>query len=84
MVSDPVFKGIDFSGIFGPDLSIWYPAAGSISDGDLFSAGLTAYYWSATSGPTSAYRLLFSYKVSIKFDHTGGAALAASVRCVRD
>ena len=84
MVTDPVVKGIDFSGIFGPDLSIWYPAAGALSDGTLLSAGLAAYYWSATSGPTSAYRLLFSNKVSIKLDHTGGAALAASVRCVRD
>ena len=47
-------EGCDFSGIFGPYSSIWYPETGYISDFDygVNASGYMGSYWSATSYPT--------------------------------
>ena len=46
-------QGCDFSGILGPDSSIWYPETGYISyNYGLESSGYIGSCWSATSYPT--------------------------------
>lgn len=55
-------NGINFSGKFGSDSTIWYPASGSrsITDGGLGQIGNSGYYWSASPQGDSAYDLFFS------------------------
>ena len=83
--------GRNFSGVFGLDETIWYPAAGTvrISNGELFSA--SGNYWSATPKASSgAYDFYFWPKV--KDNDTDNYSLAfntnrhngMSVRCCKE
>ncbi len=57
--------GLDFTGVFGADKSIWYPASGCLSydSGVLSNVGYSGTCWSATINGISsrAYYLFFSY-----------------------
>ena len=75
-------KGINFSGKFGSDQTIWYPASGRNDASSPSAVGNYGYYWSASRhSSASAYCLNFS---------TGGSGYPAtdyvsacgfSVRC---
>lgn len=83
---DQTNKGMNFSGIFGSDTTIWYPAAGNLLDEvfNLANVGSQGHYWSA--GNVEGVNRMHSF--SINNSHTVGLwassfALAAgySVRC---
>lgn len=79
-------KGINFSEKFGDEATIWYPAAGSLSHGNLSSVGVDGRYWSCT--PSSGNYPYYVYR----FDFSGSSVYPAkdqnrangfSVRCVK-
>ena len=57
---DSTNKGMNFSGKFGSDQTIWYPASGyrDYSDGSLSNVGGNGYYWSASPNDSKAYDLV--------------------------
>ena len=79
-------NGVNFSNIFGSSLSIWYPAAGSLSDTD-GSLGLyyTGIYWTCpgwTNSPWANPMSMGEYMIRLG---TGfGRAGGFSVRCVKE
>ena len=81
--------GRNFSGVFGSDKTIWYPAAGTFrkDSGELFSA--SGNYWSATSGPDSgAYAFVFwpegTKYYSLYTAQNKSRYTASSVRCCKE
>lgn len=86
---DSTNKGMNFSGKFGPDQTIWYPASGClIYDGSLIKVGNVGFFWSAS--PNDGYDAYFAYYLLIKFedkvDPSGidYRADGLSVRCVKE
>ena len=79
-------EGMNFSGKFGLDQTIWYPASGCRYDydGSLRDVGSTGSYWSASPNSYGAYYLGFSHysyvDPSIDYDR----ALGQSVRCLQE
>lgn len=76
-------KGMNFSGKFGSDQTIWYPASGFYEDGCLYDVGKIGLYWSA---PLYWYD---SNTLRINNDGTValwkyGCAFGNSVRCVKE
>lgn len=76
-------KGMNFSGKFGSDQTIWYPASGCrANDGSLNYVGIEANYWSASPGIYGgAYGLTFHYDSYYDF---GTRAYGWSVRCLQE
>ena len=56
---DSTNEGVNFSGKFGEEQTIWYPASGHRyrDDGDLLSVGYTVFCWSASINNFYAYSL---------------------------
>ena len=85
-------EGMNFSGKFGSDQTIWYPASGwrYYYDGDLSSVGDYGSYWSASpygsygSGSYSTCRLLFGYSGDVDPAFYGVRARGNSVRCLQE
>ena len=83
---DSANEGMNFSGKFGSDQTIWYPASGCLvgRDGSLYHVCLCGYCWSASPLSGNAYSLYFSYLgdvgLSLGNDHAGGQ----SVRCLQE
>jgi len=79
---DSTNNGINFSGKFGSDQTIWYPASGDICNDNLSGVGSSGGYWSAGR---------YSYELSFG---SGGSVLpsnlhyvpefAQSVRCLQE
>jgi hypothetical protein len=79
-------NGVNFSNIFGSSLSIWYPAAGSLSDTD-GSLGLynTGIYWTCPGWTNSPWANPMSMgKYMIRLGTGFGRAGGFSVRCVKE
>ena len=76
---------MNFSGEFGTDLTIWYPAAGyrGNNGGSLSGVGNYGFCWSATPRGSSAFTLYFytSGLVSPSFNYY--RAEGYSVRCLQ-
>ena len=75
--------GMNFSGKFGSDQTIWYPVSGSRSNGvgSLSSVGYICDYCSASSG----YFLYFSYKGNVHpSGYSSNRAVGNSVRCLQE
>ena len=83
---DGTDKGMNFSGEFGTDQTIWYPAAGYryLSNGSLDSVGSDGYYWSATPYDNNAYRLYFSNDGHVYPSAYNYRAYGYSVRCLQE
>ena len=83
-------EGINFSGKFGSDQTIWYPASGARynSDGSLAFVGSNGYYWSASpngNNGISAYILFFSSGGNVNPATDGySSASCFSVRCLQE
>ena len=80
-------KGMNFSGKFGSDQTIWYPASGYRSDGDgLEHVGSYGYYWSASTVGISAYTLDLGNSGNDDVYPSGGnrRAHGNSVRCLQE
>ena len=78
---DSTNKGINFSGNFGANQTIWYPASGSRrnSDGSLRYVGDYGGCW---SGNSSASGLYFGYDI-VEPSYGYGRASGRSVRCLQ-
>ena len=80
---DDTDRGMNFSGYFGTDQTIWYPAAGSYSHaGFLTSVGFGGYYWSATSNGSLANYMYFSNHGDVYLPDNYRAR-GHSVRCLQ-
>lgn len=82
---DKTLKGMDFSGIFGDDSVIWYPAAGYLDDEGLVGSGFGTY---ASCTPESyTYRMYGMYIYNsdlVLLAGEGERAMAHSVRCIQE
>ena len=78
--------GMNFSGEFGTDLTIWYPAAGFRfdDDGSLSRVVNYGYYWSATPSGSSAYILYFGNDGYVYPSNDDYRAYGYSVRCLQE
>ena len=75
-------EGINFSGKFGSDQTIWYPASGTRNDaGALNGVGSKGDYWSASLGSSGAYALDFNGSGNVFPQSNYGRANGYSVRC---
>ena len=79
-------EGMNFSGKFGSDQTIWYPASGFRSDldGSLLNVGDLGFYCSASPSDSSAYSLCFSDHGDFGPSGRGGRADGRSVRCLQE
>ena len=82
-------EGMNFSGKFGSDQTIWYPASGyrSGNSGSLRRVGYHGFYWSASPDNHCAYRA--AYYLIVYYTGSVGAAsdkrsCGQSVRCVKE
>lgn len=76
-IYDETNQGMNFSGKFGPDASIWYPTNPSAFD----------FYWSASYGGSSdyfAYCLYIDGSSNVNPSSYGSPASEFPVRCVRE
>ena len=82
---DSTDQGMNFSGDFGTDQTIWYPAAGCryFNDGSLLDVGSSGDYWSATPLGSSAFTLYFYKSGSVSSLHYYYRADGYSVRCLQ-
>ncbi len=83
---DSTNQGMNFSGEFGTDLTIWYPAAGfrNFSDGFLLNVGTNGHCWSATPSGSDAYSLYFDYQSYVYPSINIARADGFSVRCLQE
>ena len=85
---DNTSHGMCFSGIFGADQTIWYPASSHRStEGKLINVGYYAYYWSVSPPADSRFSMkCFSFFNSgiISVSSTDGKEDANSVRCCKE
>ncbi len=80
-------EGMNFSGKFGSDQTIWYPASGylGLHDGDLYSVGSSGSYRSASPNNRDAYYLYFYYNGGVVYPSTSDdRAGGLSVRCLQE
>lgn len=85
--SDKINRGMNFSGIFGPDQTIWYPSGMRNSgSGTLISEFTRGNNWSASTVGYSAYDLSFhtgSNNIAYP-SHAGLRDRGQSVRCCKE
>ena len=83
---DSINEGMNFSGKFGSDQTIWYPASGYLlhNDGSLDLVGFGSYCWSASPRDIAAYYLFFRHDGGV--NPSGGyyRAYGRSVRCLQE
>ena len=83
---DSANNGMNLTGVFGDDETIWYPSAGNLhyKDGKLAQVGSNGAYWSATPySSTSFYASIMYISTNgrlYSYDY-GNLARAYSVRC---
>ena len=80
-------RGLNFSGKFGSDQTIWYPASGtrSSSDGSLCRVGDDGCYCSASTDSYYAYFLTFhDYGTVYPSNKSTTRAVGKSVRCLQE
>ena len=82
---DSTYLGMNFSGEFGTDLTIWYPAAGYRGnyDGSLSGVGNYGFCWSATPRGSSAFTLYFYNSGLVSPSYNYYRAEGYSVRCLQ-
>ena len=82
---DNTKEGMNFSGKFGADQTIWYPASGcrSFNVGSLDNVGYLGYYWSASPDSYYAYSLDFYNSGSVYPSNYSQRAFGLSVRCLQ-
>ena len=78
---------MNFSGKFGSDQTIWYPASGCryYSVGSLYNVGIFGYYCSASPSSNNAYSLYFYDNgfVDPSYYDRSYRAIGLSVRCLQ-
>ena len=83
---DGINKGMNFSGKFGSDSTIWVHASGYryYIDGSLGYVGNCGYCWSASLVGVRAHLLYLSISGSVHPSDIGHRAYGCSVRCVKE
>ena len=76
---------MNFSGKFGSDQTIWYPASGCRGGyyGSLGSVGY-GYYWCASPYSSDAYLLYLNYDGIVHPSNPNLRASGLSVRCLQE
>ena len=80
-------EGMNFSGKFGADQTVWYPASGCRNygrGGSLGDVGYDGYYWSASPSNSIAYSLYFYYRCEVFPSYNSNRAYGLSVRCLQE
>ena len=79
-------EGMNFSGKFGSDQTIWYPASGSRDHGfgSLYYVGEYGNYWSASPNTNCAYNLHFGSAGRVYPTNYDIRAYGNSVRCIQE
>ena len=82
---DSTNKGMNFSGKFGSDQTIWFPASGYRLnyDGSLLNVGSSGYCWSAFPYDYYAYYLRFRNNGDVSPSDYNLRASGRSVRCLQ-
>lgn len=77
---------MNFSGKFGSDQTIWYPASGYRDNGDggLNIVGGDGLYWSASPDGSYAYSLGFNGFGGVDPSGNHNRAYGYSVRCLQE
>ena len=83
---DSINEGVNFSGKFGDDQTIWYPASGERGnyDGKLTETGHCVYYWSASTYFFSAHYMVSYSSGKIYPSSIMYRALGFSLRCIKE
>ena len=83
---DSTNRGMNFSGKFGSDQTIWYPVSGfrSSSDGGLNIVGYNGNYWSASPCSDYAYDLFFNGNGEVNPSYHSYGTNGLSVRCLQE
>ena len=83
---DSTNEGMNFSGKFGSNQTIWYPASGDryYIDGSLGYVGIYGGYWSASPCYDSAYYLNCSNSGNVRPSGGSFRAYGLSVRCLQE
>ena len=83
---DNTNEGMNFSGKFGADQTIWYPASGyrNYNDGSLYSVGIGGNDWSASPYDYSAYDLGFNFIGNVYPSLGSNRANGQFVRCLQE
>jgi uncharacterized protein (TIGR02145 family) len=88
---DSTNKGVNFSGKFGQDQTIWYPASGCLiyDDGSLIKVGNGGYFWSASPSDdyyayNADYLLIKVENYEVRPSTKNYRANGYSVRCVKE
>lgn len=81
-------NGLNFSGTFGSDEIIWFPAAGYLDSGsDVLGVGSLGHYWSVTPSSfyvASVYYLKFNSDGRVYLGTNSTTLAARSVRCLME
>lgn len=85
LLYDSANEGMNFSGKFGSDQTIWYPASGFRSrfDARLSYVG-SGYYWSASPYSRATYYLFFDSTGDVYPSSDTNRAYGHSVRCLQE
>ena len=77
---------VNFSGKFGADAAIGYPASGcrNNSDGSLNNVGCSGHYWSVSPDNNFAHRLYFTNDGRVDPSGRSYRASGFSVRCIKE
>ncbi len=83
---DNINEGVNFSGKFGNDQTIWYPASGNRGnyDGIIHNVGHDGYYWSASPYDFNAYYMFVYHAGKVYPSTLTYRALGYSVRCIQE
>lgn len=83
---DSTNEGMNFSGKFGSDQTIWYPASGYrySHSGGLSDVGDHGFYWSASPSSNDAYGMYFNYPGNVYPSSNDSRAHGYSVRCLQE
>ena len=86
LLYDSTNEGMNFSGKFGLDQTIWYPASGfrDYSDGSLSNVGYDGGYWSASPNNYNACLLYFNHFGYVDPSNGLNRAYGFSVRCLQE
>ncbi len=86
---DKTNRGINFTGAFGADETIWYPNSGyrDQSYGDLYYVSIYSYCWSCLpreGNSNFAYNLHFDHLGNVSQSSIGNRACGYPVRCLQE
>jgi hypothetical protein len=84
---DETNMGMNLSGVYGDDSTIWYPASGG-RDGDkkgeLADVAVWGEYWAAVPTTYPAHTMKVNYDGYVDINTYANRAHALSVRCIKD